>query len=232
MFGTPWTQEDDRRLLLLTRRGSVADAAEEIGRSASACYQRLARLGRGVCRTPEMMRRRWRRLYSGAHHSRATEFKPGRPPWNKGVNGLHLSPATEFKPGTLRGMAARRLCRVGWVTMRCHRGVRARWIKITNAGRSQCNWMPLARWIWIGRCGPIPKGRLIIHVDGDSLNDRPENLAMVNRSGHLRRQLLRDPSMRERRKAASAAASRERWKCRRLVQSGLAALDAADENGE
>ena len=89
----------------------------------------------------------------------------------------------------------------------------------------------MARWIWTKRCGSIPRGHFIIHLNGDSLDDRPENLAMVNRAGHLRRQLLRNPAFEDRRREAAAKALRERWKWRRLVEAGKAELHLAAANG-
>jgi hypothetical protein len=218
MAGRAWTKREDRRLIALSRDRPVADVAMRLGRSVRACYCRLYVLGRPLGRKAGFQ--------PGQHANPTGEFKPGQMPWNKGLKGIHLSPATEFKPGHLRGMAARRLCCVGWVTVRCHRGVRTRWIKFTNSGPPQYHWMPMARWIWINRCGPIPRGRLIIHLNGDSLDDRPENLAMVNRVGHLRRQVLRDPTIKDRRREAAAQALRERWRWARLVKSGKAELAA------
>lgn len=42
----------------------------------------------------------------------------------------------------------------------------------------------LHRYIWEQTYGPIPKGYVIHHVDGDPLNNALENLILMTRSGH------------------------------------------------
>ena len=44
-----------------------------------------------------------------------------------------------------------------------------------------------ARVVWIHHYGPIPESLTVIHIDGDLLNDRVENLALVNKGKHFQR---------------------------------------------
>jgi len=42
------------------------------------------------------------------------------------------------------------------------------------------------QWVWKQANGPIPEGMHIHHINGDSSDDRIENLAMMSRENHLR----------------------------------------------
>lgn len=44
-----------------------------------------------------------------------------------------------------------------------------------------------ARVVWIHHYGPIPESLTVIHIDGDPLNDRVENLALVNKGKYFQR---------------------------------------------
>jgi len=130
-------------------------------------------------------------------------LKKGNIPWNKGVKDLRMSPATEFRPGQMRGNAARKYRPIGTISR--HRdkcGKPYLWIKLTDAGPPAKRWAPLHRHVWEQAHGPIPRGKLIIHFDGDSLNNDLSNLRLVDRRGHIKRQRSRDPTMEAKRLAA------------------------------
>lgn len=131
-------------------------------------------------------------------------FKPGHVPWTKGRKGIHLSPATEFKPGhVLRGAAARNYCIVGTIKLwhdkipkrkrrgrrkkdgKKRRGRPRRWIKVKDNGPTSRQWIPYARYVWEKNGGAIPDGHFVRHKDGDQMNDRPDNLHVVNRSQNI-----------------------------------------------
>lgn len=61
------------------------------------------------------------------------------------------------------------------VIRRCHAKRPARWIK-ARPGRK--GWEAWARWWWRTNRGPIPPGKRVLHLDGDTLNDDPANLAL------------------------------------------------------
>ncbi len=51
-------------------------------------------------------------------------------------------------------------------------------------------WRYRARVVWEQANGPIPRGRLIHHTNGDPHDDRLENLQMVTRKEHMRIHML------------------------------------------
>jgi hypothetical protein len=71
---------------------------------------------------------------------------------------------------------------VGAVVVRRHnQGPRTRYcryIKVQMHGGPQQKWRPYARWWWQKHHGPIPAGKIVLHRDGDELNDNPKNLIL------------------------------------------------------
>ena len=138
---------------------------------------------------------------------------------------------TQFKKGCLRGNAARRLRGVGTITVRKRRrkrvalggkprkGGRERWIKVSDKGPPQHRYIPYARWIWEANHGPVPKGKFVVHADGNRLNDALSNLKLVGRREHLALQMARDPGMKMRCRAASSKATRQRHAMARSVRA-------------
>jgi len=107
-----------------------------------------------------------------------TCFKKGDTPWNSGVKGIHLSVSTEFK----KGQRSINHKNVGTKTVRIDKSNKKRaFIKISEPSM----WIECARFVWIQHNGEIPKGFLIHHIDGDTLNDVVDNLALVTRKAHF-----------------------------------------------
>jgi len=104
---------------------------------------------------------------------------------------------TEFKKGTLRYINARRWRPIGgfqlkrrWYTPPGKSRKKAikwiRWIKVKDEPYGKYNWMEYARYLWIKNCGPIPKGKVVVHLDGKTLNNSLENLFCMTRGDYLR----------------------------------------------
>ena len=93
---------------------------------------------------------------------------------NRAHRGQRRSPATEFKPGNRP---------TTWVpvgTERVRDGVV--YVKVRNPSA----WRRRSVLVWRRVHGrPPPKGWVIVHLDGDGLNDDPSNLQAMPRSGHL-----------------------------------------------
>lgn len=118
--------------------------------------------------------------------------------------------------GTLRsavGWGARKdTLPVGAVVIRQHNhGTRIRYrrfIKVRMDGGPQQKWRPYARWWWQQNKGEIPVGKLVLHKDGDELNDDPKNLILGTSGMKLVLAHKRDPkwSKEQHRLAASGCA--------------------------
>lgn len=83
-----------------------------------------------------------------------------------------------------------------------------RFIKIRVDGPRPGQWIPLARYTWEAMHGPVPPGKRVVHLDGNTLHDEPSNYGLMtagevislyhrlepamseeNRRGELRRKL-------------------------------------------
>lgn len=112
----------------------------------------------------------------GHRHKSTSVFPKGHEPWNKNLKGIHLSSDSEFKPGR----ESESKLPVGSVTIRDDKNGKPRaWIK-TDGG-----WEHRARVVYTAKHGEIPDDHVIHHVDGDTLNDRPENLQALTRAEHI-----------------------------------------------
>lgn len=107
------------------------------------------------------------------------QFKPGDTPWNKGKKGIHLSPETEFKEGEKPANHVP----VGTVRIRefSRSGKKRAFVKVAEPNV----WRSRARVVWEKHHGGIPKGKVIHHIDRDTLNDSIENLEAISRAKHL-----------------------------------------------
>lgn len=108
-------------------------------------------------------------------------FKKEHIPWNKGLKGLHFSPATQFKKGRIPSNGKP----LGTVTIVKNKDGRMRKIATLGPTPYRHIWVPYARWIWEQQHGPVPEGYLIVHEDGNRLNDDPNNLVLVDCRGNL-----------------------------------------------
>jgi predicted Zn-ribbon and HTH transcriptional regulator len=135
-------------------------------------------------------------------------FPKGNIPWTKGVKGLRLSPATEFKCGHIRGMAARRYRAVGTITIRNDKapkrlrerknakpGKPRRYIKVRDDGPLHRRYQIYARYVYEQEYGPIPAGLIVLHKDGDTMNDDPGNLLAVTHASSLNHMKDLDPNL-------------------------------------
>lgn len=128
-----------------------------------------------------------------------TSFVKGRVAWNKGMKGRFCGPSrVQYKKGQIRGNAARRLLAVGAIVIRCDRtkrpkgrgrknaGLHCRWIKVEGKSGKR-RWVRYAHYLWERNHGPIPRGYSVVHLDGDSMNDDPSNLACLNHAENIKR---------------------------------------------
>ncbi|MBW3609204.1 MAG: hypothetical protein KY463_12770 [Actinobacteria bacterium] len=70
-------------------------------------------------------------------------------------------------------------------TVRIHRSgkSRIRVVKVTHLGPQQNRWRPVALDWWLKNKGPVPEGLRVVHLNGDTLDDRPENYGLLDAAG-------------------------------------------------
>lgn len=95
-------------------------------------------------------------------------FKKGHIPWSKGKKSIHCSPATEFKKGhqpantTYDGCIKIRWSKTG------HTKLKRRpyyWIRLSKA-----KWQMLSVFVWERDHGKVPKDKIVMFKDRNSLN--------------------------------------------------------------
>lgn len=104
-------------------------------------------------------------------------FPKGHTPWNKDMKGIHLSPSTEFKKGER--------------VMENHPSWKGGVQKVKN----DCTYIAVApnkrvrrpRRVYEEHNGPVPKGSIIYHLDGDKDNDHHTNLEAISRGELMKR---------------------------------------------
>ncbi len=76
-----------------------------------------------------------------------------------------------------------------------NRHVEIRFIKIRNGPPIAGRWIPLARYTWEEMNGPVPAGMRVVHVDGNTLNDNPNNYATMASGEFIRHHHALSPKM-------------------------------------
>lgn len=177
-----WTKAEDKLLRAKYPHMQTAKLVPLFhGRTLTTIYQHAARLG--LVKTPAYLASADAcRLRRGGDVGSAHRFKKGQVSWNK---GKHYQPGgrarlTQFKkdhmPHNWKPVGTTRVNSEGY-----------RDIKITDLRRGALDWRGLHRLNWIAAHGPIPKNMFLRFKDGDRLNPLVENLEMVDRAEHMRR---------------------------------------------
>lgn len=126
--------------------------------------------------------------------NKLTCFKKGHKAWNKNAKGMHLSPATEFKKGHLPANHRE----VGTILVcKGKNGKHYRRIKISGRDQGKHRWISYAQYLWEKENGPIPDGKLVAHTNGAPMDDRPENLILVDRGGLINLMRKNNPGHRK-----------------------------------
>lgn len=81
---------------------------------------------------------------------------------------------------------------IGSTRIADHRGTPRREIKVQHS-RDRSGWALYARWWWLKNKGPIPPGHRVFHVDGNSLNDDPSNLALGRFADGIHAKAMENP---------------------------------------
>lgn len=117
----------------------------------------------------------WKRNHGLSSGLRGSE---GMAPPNKGTVGLHNvgGNETSFKPGqrplNYKPVGSERICsKDGYVI-----------IKVQDVGPWQKRWRPKHKVLWEAEHGPVPKGHILLFLDGNKLNLSLDNLELITRS--------------------------------------------------
>ena len=119
-------------------------------------------------------------------HRPINAFEKGHTPWNAGSKGVMKANRTSFKPGD----KPVRTVEVGTINTR-HRNRKSekprQFIKIAEPNK----WRHYATWLWEQEHGQLIHGDVVHHINGDSLDDRIENLIALPRKDHPHESLQR-----------------------------------------
>lgn len=131
----------------------------------------------------------------------AGRFPQGHKPHNKGKPHIFPPNSGQFPKGHIpknhRELFSLRLQKHN------DRGEQYLYIKVAEPNK----WKPLHRYIWENKYGPVPKGKILIFIDGDIFNTDILNLKLISRSENMERN-------RNRRKAADSM--RKLWRKEKL----------------
>lgn len=117
--------------------------------------------------------------------AQARRFKKGHETWNKDMKGLQLSPNTQFKPGTRHGMAAKNWLPIGSNRMSKEGYMERKIADSSPAKRS--NFVPVHHLVWRMHGQTVPRGHVLIFIDGDKNNPDINNLTTISRAENMAR---------------------------------------------
>ena len=176
-----WTEDD----LLILRRLYPHERADHVARvlglSVRQVYSKADALG--LKKTPEFfLRPDCGRTTKGSTRGLRGQFAKGMTPHNKGKPFPHNS-TTKFKPG----MRPTNTVPVGTVTMSTPgKGESQGYLRRKIAEPNVWEFVHRAEWIKVN--DSIPKGSVLIFLDGDHRNCDLSNLKLVTRAENLARQ--------------------------------------------
>lgn len=152
------------------------------GRTLTTVYQRARMLG--LSKTAAYLASPAAHRLDGVK-GLGTRFPKGHVPMNKGLRRPGWGPGrmkeTQFKPGNVSkrwdqeiyAIGALRINSDGQLDMKVRNGLRG--------------WDCMARFVWANERGPIPPAMVIRYRNGDQHDTRIENLELITRAEHLRR---------------------------------------------
>jgi hypothetical protein len=161
----------------------TAVIAALLGRRIASVYQQAGRLG--LKKSPAFFASPVAGRTTG-RQGVGTRFVKGQRSWNKGLHYVAggRSAETRFRKGERRGAANNNWKPVGSFRLNSEGYLD---IKVNDKGKGPKAWAAVHRLNWIGAHGPIPPGHLLRFRDGNPRNPLVENLELVTRAEHLKR---------------------------------------------
>jgi hypothetical protein len=161
---------------------STAAIAKDLGVSLSKVYNRAWSLG--IKKDPVYLRST--QFPKGYFGGKASQFKPGHTPHNKGkqisAEIYEKVAPTMFKKGNKPANTKPN----GTINVRADSSGRLyQYIKIKD-----CHWELLQRHVWTKANGEIPRGSVIIFLDGNYLNCELNNLQVISRRENMARNTI------------------------------------------
>ena len=179
--GQPWNDEEKAALLRLYPDTPTKDIAQQLKRAMPAISYMAGVLG--VRKSDEYMRSAHAGRINMINNSIGSRFKRGNTPHNKGVKGWDPggnNKTTRFKPGSrphnYLPVGSERVSACGLLAR-----------KVSETGRQRTDWVGIQALVWMEHNGPIPKGHLVVFLNGDNRDFRIENLAMLSQAENMRR---------------------------------------------
>jgi hypothetical protein len=177
-----WADHQDALMRELYPNNPMDVLVQALGKSQSAIYNRAQTLG--LKKTAEYLQSEHAcRLRRGDNVGAQNRFSKGHPTWNKGMKGWQAEGVqkTQFKPGnkpqTWQPIGTEKLDKDGILL-----------VKVSDDAARYKRWIPVQRLIWERLHGKeVPKGYFVVMRDKSRSNFAPENLELVNRSEHMKR---------------------------------------------
>lgn len=130
-----------------------------------------------------MQIRNFRRNH-GLPSGRVTRFQKGNVPFNKDTKGICKPNRGSFKKGNVPvnklPIGSERVTTDGYIR-----------IKVQDEGGYNDRWKQKGRIVWESEHGPIPKGKLLMYLDGDGTNCKLDNLVLIDRKDRVRLNQMR-----------------------------------------
>lgn len=119
-------------------------------------------------------------LRKNPERKRIGQFHNGHTPWNKGKKGVNIGGReTQYK----KGMLPHNTKHDGCISIRNDKsGNKYKWIRLSLA-----NWRMYHVYLWEQHYGPVPKGKIVVFVNKNTLDVRIGNLMLISRGEHMRR---------------------------------------------
>ncbi|MDQ6477832.1 HNH endonuclease signature motif containing protein [Dyadobacter sp. LHD-138] len=180
-----WTDAEVEIFKRIYPDQSSADIAAVFGKSLNQVYNLAQELG--VKKSEEYLKSTQSGRIVGGDLGIPYRFTKGFTPHNKGkempAEIYEKVKGTMFKKGIIPANSKKE----GDISIRnAKNGFQYYFIRVEK------KWIPLARHVYENLHGQIPKGLLITHIDGNTLNVEPDNLKMITRGENSNRNRNRE----------------------------------------